>query len=242
MPIETERPIWNDSDQIYLAATATAEDMKRSQLLDKKVGGIERAMRLMGSLPIRQRATIAGNIVNASPIGDMTIILLALDAEIGLASGNYRRSMPLREFFLGYKKLDLRSGELVEWVRFDALPNGSHFNFEKVSRRTHLDIASVNSALSLELRQGRIRRACLSAGGVAPVPMQLHRTSDFLSGREPDAATAVAAAQMARSEVAPISDVRGSAAYKRLLLGQLVLAHFQVLFEIEAGLLEEATA
>jgi xanthine dehydrogenase small subunit len=242
MPIETERPIWRDGKQIYLAATATAEDMKRSELLDEAVGGIEPAMRLMGSLPIRQRATIAGNIVNASPIGDMTIILLALDAEIGLGDGDNHRSVPLREFFLGYKNLDLHPGELVEWVRFSTPASGSLFNFEKVSKRTHLDIASVNSALSVEVHKGTIRRVCLSAGGVAPVPTQLPRTAAYLTGREPDAATALAAAEMARSEVAPISDVRGSAEYKRLLLGQLVLAHFHVLFGIEAGLFQEATA
>jgi xanthine dehydrogenase small subunit len=196
----------------------------------------------MGSLPIRQRATLAGNIVNASPIGDMTIILLALDAELGLAAGDSHRTIPLHKFFLAYKHLDLRPGELVEWVRFIAPSSGSLFNFEKVSKRRHLDIASVNTAIALDMHKGRIRRACLSAGGVAPVPLQLARTAEFLSGRKPGAATALAAADIAQGEVAPISDVRGSADYKRLLLKQLVLAHFHVLFKIETGLFQEATA
>jgi xanthine dehydrogenase small subunit len=242
LPIEIERPIWQDNDHIYLAGTATAEDMKRSELLDKEVGGIESAMRLMGSLPIRQRATIAGNIVNASPIGDMTVALLALDAEIGLVAAKGRRSLPLRKLFLGYKDLDLELGELVEWVRFEAPGSDALFNFEKVSKRTHLDIASVNTAMSVALRDGRIRTARISAGGVAPIPMQLRGTGDFLTGRAPDIETALAAAEMARSEVTPISDVRGTAGYKRLLLGQLVLAHFNVLFGVETGLLEEASA
>ena len=111
-----------------------------------------------------------------------------------------------------------------------------------MSKRTHLDIASVNSAVSLEIRDRRIHRACLAAGGVAPIPMQLRRTAEYLCGREPDVETALAAAEMARSEVTPISDVRGSADYKRLLLGPRVLAHFHELFGLEAGLLEEATA
>ena len=242
LPIETDRPLWSEGDFVYLAGTATAEDMKRSELLEQKVGGIESAMRLMGSLPIRQRATIAGNIVNASPIGDMTIILLALDAEIGLVAGDTPRSLPLSEFFLGYKKLDLRPEELVEWVRFQDPGDGSLFNFEKVSKRTHLDIASVNTAVSLEIRDGRIHTACLSAGGVAAIPMQLPLTAEYLAGRLADAETALGAADAVRSEVTPISDVRGSAEYKRLLLGRLVLAHFNVLFGIEAGLVEEMTA
>jgi xanthine dehydrogenase small subunit len=196
----------------------------------------------MGSLPIRHRATIAGNIVNASPIGDMTITLLALDAEIGLIAGERHRSLPLKEFFLGYKDLDLQPQELVEWVRFQTPGGNALFNFEKVSKRTHLDIASVNTAMEVEVRDGRIHTACVSAGGVAPIPMQLRRTGEYLSGRAPDAETALGAAATARTEVNPISDVRGTADYKRLLLGQLVLAHFNVLFGIEAGLLEEASA
>jgi len=242
LPIETSNPIWEDGDHIYLAATATAEDMKRSEILEEEVGGIESAMRLMGSLPIRRRATIAGNIVNASPIGDMTIALLALGAEIGLVAGEDQRSLPLHEFFIGYKDLDLRSGELVEWIRFHNPGSGALFNFEKVSKRTHLDIASVNTAMAVEVQDGRIQTARVSAGGVAPIPMELRGTGEFLSGRFPDSETAFGAAEMARSEVAPISDVRGTADYKRLLLGQLVLAHFNVLFGIGAELLEEASA
>jgi xanthine dehydrogenase small subunit len=242
LPIDNYRPVWSEKEEIYLAATATAEDMKRSDLLQQTVGGIASAMGLMGSLPIRRRATIAGNIVNASPIGDMTIILLALDAEIGLVANDSQRTLALRDFFLDYKDLALRPDELVEWVRFRKPPGGSLFNFEKVSKRTHLDIASVNSAVVLEVRDDCIHRACLSAGGVAPIPMRLLRTAEFLIGRSPDANTALTAAAIARAEVTPISDVRGSAEYKRLLLGQLILAHFNVLLGIEAGLIGEATA
>jgi xanthine dehydrogenase small subunit len=241
LPIETERPVWIEKEAIYLAATATAEDMKRSEILEENVGGVARAMELMGSLPIRHRATIAGNIVNASPIGDMTIILLALDAEIGLVAKRSRRSAPLRDFFLDYKELDRRPEELVEWVRFHRPSELTRFNFEKVSKRTHLDIASVNSAISIDVDDDLVQRACLSAGGVAAIPKQLPLTAEFLVGRSANAETALAAAEIARSEVTPISDVRGSAEYKRLLLGQLVIAHFNVLFGIEAGFATEAT-
>jgi xanthine dehydrogenase small subunit len=238
----TEPTIRVDGTHIYLAGTATAEDMKTSTLLAEPVGDLDGAMRLMGSLPIRHRATIAGNIVNASPIGDMTVILLALDAEIGLFVEESRRSLPLRDFFLGYKELDLRPGEMVEWVRIATPGDGAVFNFEKISKRTHLDIASVNTAASLRLDGGRIVHACLAAGGVAPIPMQLPQTAEYLCGREPSAETAIAAADVARSEITPISDVRGSADYKRLLLGQLILAHFNVLFGVEEGFVVEATA
>lgn len=234
--------IRRDGGFVYLAATATAEDMKQSEILEHTVGGIDRAMELMGSLPIRNRASIAGNLVNASPIGDMTITLLALGSEIGLvAADENRRAIPLGDFYLGYKKLDLRPAEMVEWVRFPVADNGVLFNFEKVSKRTHLDIATVNTAIALEAPGGKLANVRLSAGGVAPVPLQLLKTMEILEGSEPTAETALAAAEAARSEVLPITDVRGSADYKRLLLGQLVLAHFLVLFGIDVGLFAEAS-
>jgi len=234
--------IWADNGSIYLSATTTAEDLKRSQVIGGVIKGIDRFMDLVCSEPVREQATVGGNIVNASPIGDMTLMLLALDAELGIRGTHSGRSVPLRGFYKGYKQFDLRRGEAVEWIRFDARHRSARFNFEKVCKRRHLDIASVNSAACLHVADGLITEAHVSAGGVAPVPLRLARTSDFLSGKPATAATAVEAAGVAQSEIAPISDVRGSADYKRLLLRQLILAHFNALFGIEEGLVEEARA
>jgi len=232
-----KRGIRVEGDEIVLAANATAEDMKQSPALAEELGDMVQPMDLMGSLPIRERATIAGNLVNASPIGDMTIMLMALDAELELVSDSTRRRLPLRSFYLGYKSLNLKPGEFVESIRTTRRP-GLLFNFEKVSKRTFLDIASVNSAAALEIENGVITKAGISAGGVAPVPLALEKTEALLVGQRPDAETAWAAALSAAAEVTPIDDVRGSADYKRLLLRQLILAHFQVLFGLSDELVE----
>jgi len=229
--------IRREGDEIILAGNATAEDMKQSPELAAELGDMIRPMDLMGSLPIRERATIAGNLVNASPIGDMTAMLMALGAELELVSDGAPRRLPLREFYLGYKTLDLRPGELVESIRIRRR-TGLLFNFEKVSKRTCLDIASVNSAAALRIADGLIVEAGLSAGGVAPVPLVLEKTEALLIGRRPDAETAWTAARCATDEASPIDDVRGSADYKHLLLRQLVLAHFQVLFGLSDELVE----
>jgi xanthine dehydrogenase small subunit len=226
-----------DGDSMVFAGSATAEDMKQSPVLAGALGDMTRPMDLMGSLPIRERATIAGNIVNASPIGDMTIMLLALDAELELVSNEVRRRVPLRSFYLGYKTMDLAPREILESIRVTRRED-LLFNFEKVSKRTCLDIASVNSAAAFRVEDGRIVSAGLSAGGVAPVPLALVETETLLVGRRPDAKAAWDAARCATTEVSPIDDVRGSAAYKRLLLHQLILAHFQVLFGLESELVE----
>lgn len=209
-----------------IGAATTVEEMRKSDILRNILPGIDAHLRLFGSTPIRERATPGGNIVNASPIGDLAILFLALDAAVGLRNGDRRRELPLKDFFKGYKELDKAPNELVEWVRFPVPAKNALFNFEKVSRRTHLDIASVNSAMLLELQGDVIRKVHLSAGGVAPVPLYLSGTVEFLRGKSLDARVMGDAAAAAQSEISPISDTRGSADYKRLLLRQLVFAHF----------------
>ena len=85
--------------------------------------------------------------INASPIGDLTILLLALDAAVELANGSTIRRIPLRTFYQGYKQMNRQEDELLTAVRFPLPQPGDLFNFEKVGRREHLDIASVNSAV-----------------------------------------------------------------------------------------------
>ena len=184
---------------------------------------------LIASWQIRNRATLAGNIVNASPIGDFTALLLALDASVVLEQGGTQRSVSLKEFYRGYKQTDLRPGELLTEVAF-ADPTGVRVNFEKVSKRTCLDIASVNSACSIRMTGDAIGEAHVSLGGVAPIPLYLRETSRALGGRAIDLETAWEAVRISQREIAPISDVRGSAEYKRLLARQLLIAHFVTLF------------
>lgn len=216
-----------------LGGGLTMQDLETSPELTPRLPRLREWMELVSAPGIRARATVAGNLVNASPIGDLTIILLALGASAVLHNGSARREVPLRQFFLGYKQLDRRPDELVEAVRFAMPPSGAAMNFEKVSRRKWLDIASVNSSAYFEIEGGRIREARLAAGGVAPVPLFLARTSAWLAGRSIDAETIHGAADQAAAECSPISDVRGSAEYKRRLLRHLVFAHFLRLFPTE---------
>jgi len=178
-----------------------------------------------GSTLIRNRATVAGNLVNASPIGDLTAVLLAADAALELeAPDGGLRTVALDAFYKGYKELDLAAGEVVRAVRVPVPEPGTVFRFEKVSRRRVLDIASVTACLMLRRRRGVVAAARLAVGGVAPVPLLARRTAASLVGRAPDAAAVRAAAAVLDGEIAPIDDVRGSAAYKRLLARRILMA------------------
>jgi len=221
---------------IVIPAATPVESFRTSPLLSAQIENLAVFCDLVSSRPIRHQATVAGNLVNASPIGDLTIMLLALGADLVLRGPNGSRVIPLNRFYQGYKILDLRPREFVDTIRIPCPAATSRFNFEKVSKRTHLDIASVNSAASITTENGSIIEAKLSAGGVSPIPLNLEKTARYLHGRPVSTATALKAAQMATTEIRPIDDVRGSAEYKSLLLRQLILAHFNVLFGLEEGL------
>ena len=168
--------------------------------------------------------------MNASPIGDITILLLALGAELVLQNGSGSRIVPLDRFYRGYKQLDKAPDEVVTRIRIPRPSAGTRINWEKVSKRKCLDIASVNSAIRVRTHRDQISEAVLAAGGVAPVPLLLRQTGDYLRGKLLSIDTVLGACAVAQREISPISDVRGSAAYKRLLLRQLMLAHFARLY------------
>ena len=231
-------------NKCVIGAASTATDLVESSILQDYFPEITRFIKLVASTPIRNMATIGGNLVNASPIGDFTIFFLALDAQIVLNDNEQIRELPLKEFYKEYKIIEKTSGELIEKIWFQLPDKNARFNFEKVSKRTHLDIASVNSAISITTDGPTIISASLSAGGVAPVPLYLSKTSAFLKNKILSEEIIDETIQIAQSEIFPISDARGSEEYKQLLLSQLIKAHFITLFpslniktilKIEAG-------
>ena len=218
-------------DNICRVGAGTSFEMiNDSPVFQKHFPRLEQFMDLIASLPIRNSATVGGNIINASPIGDMIIFFLALNALVVLNNGLKQRKIILKDLFKGYKKLDKTDDECLEYIEFKLPSEHSRFNFEKVSKRTHLDIASVNSAIYLEVENNIIKEVSIAAGGVAPIPLYLKDTSKFLIGKKIDIDLINDSLVIIQSEISPISDIRGGEDYKRLLLNQLFKAHFIELF------------
>jgi xanthine dehydrogenase small subunit len=277
------RSIRDLGNLIEVGASVTVTDLLESQVMQSIFPNLYRHLKLVSSTPIRNMATLAGNFVNASPIGDMTVWFLALDAEIQISSPPYEggvssasddgvvlsRAMKLQDLYLGYKQLAKNPDEIITSIRFRKPGADFYFNLEKVCKRTYLDIATVNTAISLRVEStpgpawtppalrrdkgGRrkdensdssfipqpssfddvehvIVEAHVSAGGVAPIPLYLKETSAFLQGKQINPENIAAANEIMQQEISPISDVRGTADYKRLLLRQLFRAHFVELF------------
>jgi xanthine dehydrogenase small subunit len=226
--------------ECIINASATVTDIMNSEILLKYFPGIKSYFSLFGSLPIRNRATLGGNIVNASPIADMTNFFLALNSKIQLVganalaskkkNGSRSREVYLKDFYLGYKTLDKKPDEIIKSLSFKLPSPDSMFSYEKVSRRTYLDIASVNTSLFVETKNNIINEIHISAGGVAPVPLYLIKTREFLLNKKIEPGIIAEAARIAVSESSPITDARGSVRYKKLLLRQLIFAHFLKLF------------
>ncbi|MDQ3063151.1 MAG: FAD binding domain-containing protein [Acidobacteriota bacterium] len=243
------RFIEETNEFIELGASVTVTDLLVSPVMQNLFPNLYKHLKLVSSTPIRNMATLAGNFVNASPIGDMTVWFLALNASIVF---NNNREIPLRELYLGYKTLAKSENEFIKMIRFRK--DVQHFNFEKVCKRTFLDIASVNTAISLRVSSPTVKEdfpnhdkarahawatdtgivdAHVSAGGVAPIPLYLRKTSEFLRGKEISDEIISEANETLQTEISPISDVRGSESYKRLLLKHLFTAHFVQLFDYQ---------
>lgn len=179
-------------------------------------------VRRIASTQIRNVATVGGNLANASPVGDMPPALLALDASLVLRRGPERRELPLSSFFMGYRKTALRPGELVERIRIPRGAPGRLFAAYKLAKRFDQDIAGVSGAFAIELDGGRVRSARVAFGGMAAVPIRATGVEEILAGRPWTEATIEAAVARLQAELSPISDLRASAAYRRLAAGNLL--------------------
>ena len=225
------RRITADEDVISIGAAVTVAELRASPLIAAAWPGLPAFLDRFGSPAIRHLATVGGNLVNASPVADVAVVLLALGAELTIDGPDGRRDLPLEGFFHGYKHTDLRPHELLVSVRIPRNRDGrGRLHAEKVAKRSHDDIASVCSTMVVTGGDAStFGEVSLSVGGVAPVPLLLTGAAVALSDRPLSEAGVRAALDLVPAEIAPIDDVRGSAAYKAALLRHLVLAHLAAL-------------
>ena len=174
-------------------------------------------------LPVRNAGTLGGNVANGSPIGDSMPLLIALGANVVLASARGERAMALEDFYTGYRKTVLEPDEVVAWIDVPRPAPGEFMRAYKISKRFDDDISAVCLAINMHTsKQGTIERISIGAGGVAPAPARAKATESFLAGKGWSQATAMDAGRELQREFSPISDMRASAAYRTELLGNLM--------------------
>jgi len=169
---------------------------------------------LFASPSLRNRATLGGNLATASPIGDGAPLLIALGAEIELASERGRRTLPLESFFTAYRRTAAEPGELIARIHIPS-PTPAVTRFYKIAKRAMDDISTVAAAIAIDLdAAGRVTHARIAFGGVAATPLRAVEAEDAIIGRPFTPATIERAQTALRRTLAPISDHRGSAEYR----------------------------
>jgi carbon-monoxide dehydrogenase medium subunit len=210
-------------DAIRVGASCTMSAIAASALLNEKAPVLVEAAKTVGSPLVRNRATVAGNLATASPSADTAPALLALDARVRLASAaGGVRELPLDEFFVAYRRTALADGELITDVLIPLPSPTTRGRFEKVGLRSADAISVVCVAAVLEMEGTTCTKARVALGAVAPVPVRARAVEKALEGRDVDAATARASASLVHEDIAPIDDVRGSGAYRRLVAEAVV--------------------
>jgi len=204
---------------LYIGAAVPLADVETHPVVLDRFPLLAECAKTVGAWPLRQRATLAGNLCNASPAADTAVALLALDAEVRVASTAGRRSIPIREFFLGPGLAALSPGDLVTEIILPGASAGFRGSYLRLSRRKGMDLATVGVLIGKSNGTLPARwRVALAA--VAPTPLRLRAVEDLLESK--GAAAASEAAEAARVACRPITDLRGSAEYRREMVGVLV--------------------
>ena len=214
---------YDDERGLRFGALVTAREIETTPLTVKNYRGLRQSAREIGSIQIRNRATVAGNICRASPSADTLPPLIADGASVTVYGPQGERSVLLEDFFTGPGKTVLKPDELVTGLRVPPPAPRTGKVYIKHGRRTEMELATVGVAATLTLGDdGRCADVRIVLAAVAPTPLRALAAEALLRGRTVDAEIIAAAAAAAAGEARPIGDVRGSAEYRREMVGVLV--------------------
>lgn len=225
------RGIAEDASAVTIGALTTFSQIRNSSVVARHFPLLVQAAAVIGATAIQNRATIGGNIMNASPAGDSLPVLLAYDADVELASSAGVRWVRYAEFHTGYKTVLAQPTELLARVRLSKPMPWTRQYFRKVGARAAQAVTKVSIA-GLMRTDGTYLSDCrIAMGAVAPVPLHCVKTEAALKGKVLTAALVCEAQAILDSEIAPIDDIRSTEAYRRKvaqnLLGELCGTGYQ---------------
>ena len=209
-------------DGIHLGASTTHTEVPESELLAEHCPALIEAAWDIAGPPIRNRGTVGGNLVNASPAADLAPPLLVYDAVIVLAKADTQRDVPLADFFTGPGSTVLAADEILTEIRIPFAPKNTSSAFIKLGKRRAMAIAVVSAAARLTLDEsGKIPQARIALGSVAPTPIRAVKAEAVLMGQSPSVEVFIEAGNVARTEASPISDIRASGEYRAKMVSVL---------------------
>ena len=204
----------DEDGTIHLGALVTHNHCAASELIVEYAFPLAQAAWEVGAPQIRNRGTVAGNLITASPANDTITPLMALGARVILRSKTGERVVPLEQFYTGVRRTVMRSDEILVDIFFPAMQPNQRGTFIKLGLRRAQAISLVNAAIVLTLQDGQVEKAAFTLGAVAPTIIHALQAETYLAGRSLDEATTEEAALLAEQAARPIGDVRSSADYR----------------------------
>ena len=208
---------YSEQDGLHIGATVTLNEISNSKVVQRNYPILAEACKTVGSYQVRNRATLVGNISNASPAADTAPPLLVLEAKVDIIGPTGEKIVPINEFFTGVKKNILKKGEIVTCVIVPSLRDEWTGVYRKQGRRKDVDLATVGVAVVCIRDEIRI-----ALGAVAPTPIRAFKTEELLKGKTIDESLLEKAGISVLTEVSPISDVRSSQEYREEIIKVLV--------------------
>jgi CO/xanthine dehydrogenase FAD-binding subunit len=214
--------IREESKQIRIGALTRLRDLEHSIIVIKKLPLLHKAVLTIGSVQIRNMATIGGNLCNASPSADSAQALVALDAKANIVGPSGERSIELESFFTGPGRTVLDRGEFLHSLTLPYPEDESYCAYIKLSR-TSLDLATVSIAINAKINRGAIKSIRVVVGAVAPIPLRVRDVEQHLIENKFSVNSIEEAGKLVSENIKPITDVRGTAEYRRLVSKGLII-------------------
>jgi carbon-monoxide dehydrogenase medium subunit len=215
------RGIAAEQGELRIGALTTVAEVAASALVRGRLVALADAARVIGSAQIRSLATIGGNFCRAVACADTPPAAIAGGARVHLVGTNGERELAAEEFFLGPRRTVLAPGEVLVTIILPAQPTGSGSSYQRFSRRKGAALAVAAVAVRITLANSKITGARIALGAVSPVPLLVARAATVLVGERPSLALFAKAAALCADEALPITDVRGSADFRRELVSVL---------------------
>ncbi len=213
--IEALHYLKEERGRIRIGALTTISDLIDSKLIKNRAPLLWEAASHFAGPIVRNRATVGGNLVDASPAADSAVPLLALKAQVKLQSLKTQRTLPLEKFFADYRRTALRAGEILTEVAFPIPDRAAKFAYHKMGRRNAMAISVVSVAVLLKMEGDTCSEAALALGAVAPTPIRLWEAESLLRSKKVDLNLVKKCGELAAESLRPIGDLRASADYRR---------------------------
>ncbi|MDY0152802.1 MAG: FAD binding domain-containing protein, partial [Candidatus Cloacimonas sp.] len=219
--------IYMAADGLHIGAAVTYSQVHEAEIIQRDYPVLHRLISQIASQQIRNFGTLGGNIANASPVGDSMPLLLAMNAILLLQTELELRQLPIREFFLGYRKTALKKREIIREIILPPIPKTIYLNTIKSAKRKSVDISAVVTAISIQLEGSHISNAAFALGGVAATPLLSQTLPKLLENKALSSLNITDICAQVAAEFTPLSDVRGSDSYRLSLIKNHLAIYLQ---------------